>query len=157
MCQSSDAEADKITCSTNNLPIVGEGSFDCAPNTDVSMGEACALICNNGFYPAYSSQAVCEEEKTNQSGVWSDGSFVCHEITCSTNNLPIVGEGSFDCAPNTDVSMGEACALICNNGFYPAYSSQAVCVEGMTNQGGEWSDGTFVCHGKRCQFILYTL
>ncbi|KAJ8043122.1 C-type lectin domain family 17, member A [Holothuria leucospilota] len=139
-----------ITCSTNNLPIVGEGSFDCAPNTNISIGEACALTCNEGFYLAYSSQAVCEEEMTNQGGLWSDGSFVCHAIKCFTNNLPTVSEGSFDCAPNSNVSMGEACTLTCNNESYPVYSSQAVCEAGIPNQGGVWSNGTFVCRRLNC-------
>ncbi|KAJ8033504.1 Aggrecan core protein [Holothuria leucospilota] len=67
-----------ITCSTTKLPIVDKGSFDCAPNTNISKGDACTLTCDWKFFAAYSSQVLCEAEITNQ-GVWSNGSFVCHE------------------------------------------------------------------------------
>lgn len=70
-------------------------------------------------------------------------------ITCSTINLPVVIDGSFDCPFDVDVPMGDACSFTCNDGFYPASSDQSVCEPGTSDQEGQWSVGGFTCLGKR--------
>ena len=59
-----------------------------------------------------------------------------------------VSKGSFDCPPNTNISIGGDCALTCNDGFYPAFSDRALCEAGSASREGEWSNGSFVCLGE---------
>ncbi|KAJ8024376.1 P-selectin [Holothuria leucospilota] len=136
-----------ITCSTNDLPEILNGSFDCPPNSNVSYDDACTLTCNGGFYPPFSNEALCDEKEENQGGKWSEANFACHAITCSSDDLPGVTDGLFDCTPNSNISMGDVCTLTCNNGFYPTSSDRAVCESREDNTGGKWSDGNFTCHG----------
>lgn len=140
-----------ITCTTNNLPVVKEGSFDCPFNSNVLNGETCNMTCNDGFYSASSSQAVCEAQIANGGGKWSDGNFTCREINCSEEALPQVINGTFLCSPGSVMLEGGVCTLACLDDFYPFPSSQAVCTLGDLENGGEWLPGNFSCIRLDCK------
>ncbi|KAJ8025111.1 E-selectin [Holothuria leucospilota] len=140
-----------ITCFSSNLPKVRNGTFNCSDNSEISTGGACNLTCEDGFYPAFSKQAVCETRADNQTGVWSEGNFSCRAVVCLASKLPVVSNGSFNCTPRFEISMGGACNLTCKDGFYPVSTDQAVCEEGEADQGGKWSDGNFTCRTIKCR------
>ncbi|KAJ8020604.1 hypothetical protein HOLleu_40239 [Holothuria leucospilota] len=124
-----------VTCSSDDLPDVINGSFSCS--NPVNVGDVCNLTCIENYYPSLLSQTTCMNVGTEVAN-WSNVTeLLCSVNTCSFEDLPDVTSGVFDQSKCSGQNIDAVCNVSCSPGLYPDSSDATVC-RSVDGKKAEW-------------------
>ncbi|KAJ8020598.1 hypothetical protein HOLleu_40231 [Holothuria leucospilota] len=122
-------------CSSEDLPNVTNGSFNCGDR--MMVGEVCNLTCRENYYPSLLSQTTCMNVGTGV-GKWSHVTeLVCSGRVHNFSSFNRMKLKMIDQSKCHGQNLDAVCKITCSPGLYPDCSDATVC-RSVDGKKAEW-------------------